>query len=88
MPIRCNLKVVIARENLRRAEARRPPVTMRALARDTGLALSVLSKLATNRSQRVDYKTIDKLCDYFGVGVGELLVREPSQGPVPAENDQ
>lgn len=79
MSIHSNLKVLIARENLRRAEAMQPALTMRGLARETGLALSVLWNLASHRSERVDFKTLDKLCSYFKVGVGELLVWEPEQ---------
>jgi putative transcriptional regulator len=74
--IRCVLKVLIARENLRRAESGQKAITMSQLASDTGIAPSVISTLANNRTQRVDFKTLDRLCDYFGVGVGELLVRE------------
>lgn len=84
MPIRCNLKVLIARENLKRAERGDQPVSMRRLADDTGLALSSLALLATNKTQRIDYKTIDKLCVYFGVEVGDLLKRvsgEESEAP-------
>ena len=81
MPIRCNLKVLIARENLERAEAGRRALTMRELARETGLALSVLSNLAMNRTERVDFKTLDRICDFFHVGVGEVLVRASEQEP-------
>ena len=78
MPIRCNLKLLIARENVRRVERGEPAVSMRRLAADTGLALSSLALLAANKPQRIDYKTIDALCSYFSVDVGDLLERVPA----------
>lgn len=79
MSIRSNLKLLIAQENVNRAKAGKPALTMRRLASDTGLTLSSLSALATGQSQRIDYKTIDKLCAYFDVGVGDLLERVPDE---------
>ncbi len=75
MTIRCKLKLVMATENLKRATSDEAPITLRRLARETGLALSSLSDLASNRSRRVDYKTLDYLCAYFDIDVGELITR-------------
>ena len=79
MSIRSNLNLLIAQENVKRARAGQPALTMRRLARDIGLTLSSLSALATGQNQRIDYKTIDKLCAYFSVGVGDLLERIPDE---------
>jgi len=78
MPIRCNLKIIIARENVRRIEHNQSSVSMRSLAKGTGLALSSLTLLAANKSQRIDYNTIDALCGYFNIDVGDLLERVPA----------
>ena len=77
--IKSNLKVLIAKENVKRAEAKQPALTIRGLARETGLTLSVVSNFAINRSTRVDYNTLDHLCEFFKVGVGEVLIHEPSK---------
>jgi len=70
----------MARENLKRAEAGRRPVTLRGLAREAGLTLSALSAFAAGQTRRVDFETLDKLCSYFQIGVGDLLVWEPGEG--------
>lgn len=83
MSVRCNLKVLIARENLKRAERGEAPVTMRKLAAETDLTLSSLSALATGKSGRIDFTTIDKLCTFFNVEVGDLLTRVPDERKTP-----
>jgi hypothetical protein len=40
------------------------------------LPLSSLSELAAGKTTRFDAKTIIKLCRYFNIGVGDLLVIE------------
>jgi DNA-binding Xre family transcriptional regulator len=84
MPVRCTLKVLMARENLTRAQRGEPHLTFRTLAAATNVPLSSLSLLATGKTQRIDFKTIDRLCGYFQVGVGDLLVRDPE----PAGDDR
>lgn len=85
MPVESKLSVLIAQENLRRAQNNQPRLTLRQLAAESGVSLSVLTGLTTNRAQRIDYRTIDKLCSFFGVGVGELLERVPSDKLVQGE---
>lgn len=77
MPVRSTLRRLIALENVKRAEQGRPSLTQQEIARDTGLPLSVVNGLATGRSQRVDFKTIDKLCEYFHVQPGDLFEHIP-----------
>lgn len=79
MPVESKLSVLIAQENLRRAQKNQPKLTLRQIAAESGVSLSVLTGLTTNRSQRIDYRTIDKLCSFFDVGVGELLERITTQ---------
>lgn len=79
--IRTNLKVLIARENLKRAERGEPRLTMRGLAEETGLNLSSLNQFATNKTKRYDARTLDRLCKVFNVAVGELLIREEGDEP-------
>ncbi len=77
MPIRSTLRLLIARENVERAASGQPPLTQHRLALDTGLPPSVINGLVTNRTQRVDYKTLDRLCAYFNVQPGDLLTYTP-----------
>jgi DNA-binding Xre family transcriptional regulator len=74
--IKCTLRLVIARENLKRLEQGQPTLTQPFIAEQTGLALSVVNGLITGRSQRVDFKTLDKLCTFLQVQPGEILVWE------------
>lgn len=77
MPIRCTLRLLVARENVKRAQEGQPQLSQQQIARDTGLPPSVVNGLVTGRSQRVDFKTLDRLCTYFKVQPGDLLVWEP-----------
>ncbi|HEU5378411.1 MAG TPA: helix-turn-helix transcriptional regulator [Ktedonobacteraceae bacterium] len=83
MTISCKLRILIARANVERALQGRPPLSLRRLAVESGVSLSVLAALNTDRSQRIDYTTIDQLLAffnrYFQVTASDLLVWE--QGP-------
>ena len=65
MTISCNLRLLIARVNVERAKQSRPPLSLRRLATESGVSLSVLAALNTGKSQRIDYMTIDHLLAYF-----------------------
>lgn len=77
MPVKCTLRLLLAEENVKRAREGRDTLSQQELARQTGLPPSVINGLVTGRSQRVDYKTIDRLCTYFNVQPGALFVWEP-----------
>ncbi len=89
MPVRPNLPVLLARTNLERAQRGEPALSLRQLALECDLAPSVLTTLASGKTQRVDFATIDKLLSYFNryitVDTGDLLVwtNDPAQ---PGEN--
>lgn len=80
MTISCQLRLLIARVNVERARQGQPPLSLRRLAEESGVSLSVLAALNTGRSQRIDYATIDQLLRYFNryftVTTGDLLVWE------------
>lgn len=77
MTVKSRLRVLIASENLKRAQAGHDALTQQQIAAEAGLPLSVVNGLATNRAGRVDFKTLDKLCRYFRCQPGDLLVYEP-----------
>lgn len=80
MTVKSRLKVLIASENLKRAQAGQELLSQQQIARETGLPPSVVNGLATNRAGRVDFKTLNKLCRYFKCQPGDLLVYEPDEG--------
>lgn len=60
-----------------REEGRKLPY--RVLSEETGLSVGALQRLMETSGEvdRIDGSTLSRLCDYFGVGVGELLVYVP-----------
>ncbi|HEX4205043.1 MAG TPA: helix-turn-helix transcriptional regulator [Ktedonobacteraceae bacterium] len=87
MTISCHLRILLARVNVMRIKQGRSTLSLRALARECGVSLSVLATLHTGKSQRLDYATIDRLLNYFStyfpVTVNDLLQWEqgsPEQG--------
>ena len=65
MTISCHLRLLLAKANVERAKLGKPTLSLRSLARESGVSLSVLASLHTGRSQRIDYTTIDRLLNYF-----------------------
>jgi putative transcriptional regulator len=82
--IRSRLKLLIYERNTARVREGRPLLTVRELAALTGLSTSVVSGLMTNRTERVDFKTLDKLCAVLDCGPGDLLERVADPAPEPA----
>ena len=80
MTIHCKLRVMLARVNVERAQQGLPVLSLRKLADESGVSLSVLTALNTGRSHRIDYHTIDQLLiyfsRYFSVTTSDLLVWE------------
>lgn len=69
MAIKFKLKERIADLEFRR----RHIVMLKDVAEATGIHRVTLSKLANNKRYDVRISTIDRLCAYFGCGVGDLL---------------
>ncbi len=65
MTVYCQLRILLARANVERAKQEKPPLSLRRLAEESGVSLSVLASLHMGHSQRVDYATIDRLLNYF-----------------------
>jgi transcriptional regulator with XRE-family HTH domain len=88
MPVSCDLRMLLARLNVERARRGQAALSLRRLAEDSGVSLSVLVALHTGRSGRVDYATLDRLLTYFSgyfaVSMNDLLVWEPLPGVVVA----
>ncbi len=84
MTISCKLRLLVARVNLERVQLGQSPLSLRRLAVESGVSLSVLAALNTSKSQRIDYTTIDHLLvyfnSYFEVTTSDLLVWEQRPG--------
>lgn len=72
--LRFRLKELIADKQFK--EDRR--VTLDEVSNATGIHRTTLSKVANQRGYNASAEIIDKLCSYFGVPVGELLVHVPN----------
>lgn len=68
---------LVARENLRRAEAGEEPLTQQEIAQGSGVSQAVISTVLRRKVTRLDLKTIDGLCNFFGVEPGALFDYEP-----------
>jgi transcriptional regulator with XRE-family HTH domain len=65
LTISCKLRLMLAKANVERATRGEPALSLRRLAYESGVSLSVLAALHTGKSQRIDYTTIDHLLAYF-----------------------
>jgi hypothetical protein len=78
--ISCKFRLLLARVNVERARQGKPALSLRRMAEESGVSLSVLAALNTNKSQRIDYTTVDQLLTYFNfyfrVTTNDLLTWE------------
>lgn len=80
MTISCKFRLLLARANVERARQGTSALSLRRLAEESGVSLSVLAALNTDKSQRIDYATLDQLLTYFSayfaVTTNDLLTWE------------
>ena len=62
------LPVILAEKKLRVAD----------VVRATGMSKSTLHKLYNEESSRIDFNTIDQLCEFLDVQVGDLFIYKPN----------
>lgn len=83
MAVRSRLAIVISRRNTERLEAGQKRLTLRQVAADSGVPLSVIYGLTTDRPEKqakqVAFETISKLCRALSVTPGDLLEYVPDQ---------
>lgn len=63
MAVRCNLSLLMGREKYQ----------IQDVHNKTGLSRNTISSLYNEKSTRVDFNTIEKLCILFKCGVEELI---------------
>ena len=71
-----NLPVLLAERRLKVVD----------VARATSMSKTTLHKLYNEQSTRIDFDTIDKLCELLNVSVGDLLKYVPNQKNAENEN--
>jgi putative transcriptional regulator len=54
-------------------------ITYESLAAEVGLSKNALNRLAEGKTDRVEFETLDKLCDYFRCDVADLFSHEPNE---------
>jgi putative transcriptional regulator len=67
--IRCHLSRLMGERKLKVVD----------VARQTGLHRNTITLLYNETATRVDLDAIERLCELFGVAVGELFERVPDQ---------
>ena len=92
MTVSCHLRILLAKVNVERANQGKPTLSLRRLAAESGVSLSVLTALNTGRNQRFDYATLDRLLNYFNryfsVTINDLLAWERTpEGEAPVSLD-
>lgn len=79
MAVRIRLRVLLMKENLERMREDRAALTIREVAKQTGLAVSTITGLTSGRSQRVDLITLNALCRFLKCTPGDLLEYTPEE---------
>lgn len=71
--IRVRINVLRAEKELQ--EGRK--ITFRDLTEETGLSMATINRILNGQSKQISFDTLNALCQYFGVGIGEVLEYVP-----------
>ena len=83
--VQSRLKTVLAEHNLELLKKGRQPITIRQLAKATGLAQSTLTGMTANRHNQVSFETLSALCELFNRPPGDFLTLASDSDIVSAE---
>ena len=67
--ILCNLPVLLAERRMKVAD----------LIRMTGISKSTMHKVYNEQTSRIDFETMDKICEALEIGVGDLFAYVPNE---------
>ena len=67
--ILCNLPVLLAGRRMKVAD----------LIRMTGISKSTMHKIYNEQTSRIDFETMDKICEALDIGVGDLFTYVPNE---------
>jgi DNA-binding Xre family transcriptional regulator len=80
--------VIISRARQRRLEHQVKlgrPVTAKEVAEALGITEATLSRIERSTTERIDFATLNKLCEFYQLGVGAILEWVPDQAQENAE---
>lgn len=75
--IKSRLQTLIDQRNIARLQAGQRVQSMRQLAKESGVPASVLGNLAEDKVKRMDFETLNKLCNFFNCTPNDILVFTP-----------
>ena len=67
--ILCNLPVLLAERRMKVAD----------LIRMTGISKSTMHKIYNEQTSRIDFETMDKICEALNIEVGDLFTYVPNE---------
>ena len=67
--ILCNLPVLLAERRMKVSD----------LIRMTGISKSTMHKIYNEQTSRIDFETMDKICEALDIGVGDLFTYVPNE---------
>jgi putative transcriptional regulator len=67
--ILCNLPVLLAERRMKVAD----------LIRMTGISKSTVHKIYNEQTSRIDFDTMDKICEALDIQVGDLFIYVPNE---------
>ena len=67
--ILCNLPVLLAERRMKVAD----------LIKMTGISKSTMHKVYNEQTSRIDFETMDKICEALEIGVGDLFTYVPNE---------
>lgn len=67
--ILCNLPVLLAERRMKVAD----------LIRMTGISKSTMHKIYNEQTSRIDFETMDKICEALDIEVGDLFTYVPNE---------
>lgn len=71
--IKSDLKYFLTQYNGQRIRKGEKPVSLRQLARDTGISTSTLIALTTDKAKGIQFDTLSTLCAYFECSPSDIL---------------
>ncbi|CAM4129707.1 helix-turn-helix transcriptional regulator [Psychrobacter arenosus] len=75
--ILCNLPVLLAERRLKVAD----------LIRMTGISKSTMHKIYNEQTTRIDFETMDKICEALDIDVGDLYTYVPNEEQKKSSHD-
>lgn len=79
--IKSDLEYFLTQYNAKRIRQGEKRLTLRQLARETGISTSTLVALTTGKAKGIQFDTLSTLCSYFNCLPSDLLRYTPDEEP-------